>query len=587
MLIPELLRGQLGRMFTESANNRNISVVVLDKKASPAKQISVHPGIDGSFTDAQAIRQLASKCDILTVEIEHVDTKVLEELENESSNRGEKIEIQPNWETIRTIQDKYLQKERLVNAQVRVVESRLITKVFQGELQRVSDSNEIGLPFMLKARKGAYDGRGNYPVRSPKDFEPAMKALQGRELYAEKWADFVMELAVMVVKTSDEADPLVWESSTKSFPTVETVHQDSICKLVYAPARGLSDNLNKQAQKLARQAVASFKGKGVFGVEMFLLKDDSILVNEIAPRPHNSGHYTIEACRLSQYDAHLLAILDRPIPDKSLQLLHPAIMLNILGGADPNSYLGLANAADAAGAKVHLYGKENATKGRKMGHLTLVGGSMPELEEEMRHLIRIADGLHDEQPQEQPSLEKTPATATTSAPQTQPKPVVSITTGSISDQPHLQDCYNILNQLSIPFEKRITSAHRTPSSMAHYGSTASSRGIKVIIAAAGGAAHLPGMVAAFSGTVPVVGLPIKPTIGHGWDSLVSCTSMPRGCPVLTVGINNATNAALGAARILAGWDEGLRRRLEEYVRRAEAESLENDRRLQEGHGRAT
>ena len=284
-----------------------------------------------------------------------------------------------------------------------------------------------------------------------------MEALQGRELYAEKWADFAMEIAVMVVKTKNEADPLVWESSTKSFPTVETIHQDSICKLVYAPARGLSDRLNAQAQKLARRAVASFKGKGVFGVEMFLLKDDSILVNEIAPRPHNSGHYTIEACRLSQYDAHLLAILDRPIPTKSLQLLNPAVMLNILGGADPHSFLNLANAADAAGAKVHLYGKGNATKGRKMGHLTLVGESMPELEQEMRHLIRIADGLHDELTRDLPLLEK--ASATT-APPSRPDPVVSITTGSISDQPHLKDCYDILTTLSIPFEKRIRQHHR-------------------------------------------------------------------------------------------------------------------------------
>ena len=572
--------GQLGRMFVEAANNRNISVAVLDKKASPAKQINSYNGVDGSFTNSQAIRELARKCDILTVEIEHVDTDVLEELEIESLARGKSIEIQPSWQTIRIIQDKFLQKQRLIDAQVDVAESRPFTTVSREELKKVS--NEIGFPFMLKARKGAYDGRGNHPVRSTEDFEPAMKNLQGRELYAEKWADFAMELAVMVVKTENEADSLVWASSTKSFPTVETVHQDSICKLVYAPARGLSDKLNAQAQKLARRAVASFKGKGVFGVEMFLLKDDSILVNEIAPRPHNSGHYTTEACRLSQYDAHLLAILDRPIPAKSLQLLNPAIMLNILGGADPNSYLNLANAADAAGAKVHLYGKGNATKGRKMGHLTLVGDSMPELEEEMRHLITGADRLHDEQPREQPLLEKPPATTTT-APQTQPEPVVSITTGSKSDQPHLKDCYNILNQLSIPFEKRVTSAHRTPSTMATYGSTAPSRSIKVIIAAAGGAAHLPGMVAAFSKTVPVIGLPIKPTIGDGWDSLVSCTSMPRGCPVLTVGVNNATNAALGAARILAGWDEGVRGRLEEYVNRAEAESLENDRRLQEEH----
>lgn len=572
--------GQLGRMFVEAANNRNISVVVLDKRASPAKQISAHPGVDGSFVNAQAIRQLASRCDILTVEIEHVDTHVLEELARETEINGKKIDIQPSWETIRMIQDKYLQKQRLIDAHIDVAKSK---EIFEDTVESLpSAAGELGLPFMLKARTGAYDGRGNQPVRSPNDFKSALSVLKGRPLYAEQWANFTMELAVMVVKTKDAADSLAWESSTKAYPTVETVHQDSICKLVYAPARGLSEKMNAQAQNLARRAVASFKGKGVFGVEMFLLKDDTILVNEIAPRPHNSGHYTIEACRLSQYDAHLLAILDRPIPAKSLQLLKPAIMLNILGGADPNSYLKLANAADAAGAKVHLYGKGNATKGRKMGHLTLVGDSMPELEEEMRHLIRSADSLHDEQPREQPLLDEDLPSSTT-APKMKPKPLVSITTGSISDQEKLQDCYRILNQLSIPFEKRITSAHRTPSTMATYGSTAPSSSIKVIIAAAGGAAHLPGMVAAFSKTVPVIGLPIKPTIGDGWDSLVSCTNMPRGCPVLTVGVNNATNAALGAARILAGWDEGFRGRLEDYVNTAEAESLENDRRLQEEH----
>ena len=568
-------------MFVEAANNRNISVAVLDKKGSPAKQINPNHGVDGSFTNTQAIRDLASKCDILTVEIEHVDTFALEQLENESLAQDKKIEIHPSWETIRTIQDKYLQKQWLIDGEVAVAESIAIDIISGKELQMVSD--RFGFPFMLKARKGAYDGRGNYPVRSPKDFEPAMKALPGRDLYAEKWANFTKELAVMVVKTKSEANVLAWESSTKSFPTVETVHQDSICKLVYAPARELSSKVNAQAQELARRAVASFKGKGVFGVEMFLLNDDSLLVNEIAPRPHNSGHYTIEACRLSQYDAHLLALLDRPIHAKSLQLLNPAIMLNILGAIDPNSYLNLANAADAAGAKVHLYGKGDATKGRKMGHLTLVGDSMPELEAEMRHLIRIANSIHDAPPRQYSLLAKPPVTII-SAVQSQANPIISITTGSISDQVHLKDCYDILTLLSISFEKRITSAHRTPSLMAQYASTAASRGIKVIIAAAGGAAHLPGMVAAFAETVAVIGLPIKPSIGDGMDSLVSCTSMPRSCPVLTVGVNNATNAALGAARIVAGWDEGVRGRLKEYVERVKAESLANDGRIQEEQG---
>ena len=142
--------GQLGRMFVEAANNRNISVAVLDKKASPAKQITSCNGVDGSFTNAQAIRELASRCDILTVEIEHVDTYVLEELEKQSLAQGKRVEIQPNWETIRIIQDKYLQKRRLIDAKVDVAESLPITTVSKEDLQKLSD--QIGLPFMLKGK---------------------------------------------------------------------------------------------------------------------------------------------------------------------------------------------------------------------------------------------------------------------------------------------------------------------------------------------------------------------------------------------------------------------------------------------------
>lgn len=304
---------------------------------------------------------------------------------------------------------------------------------------------------------------------------------------------------------------------------------------------------------------------------MFLLEKNVILVNEIAPRPHNSGHYTIEACRLSQYDAHLFAILDRPIPAKGLQLLKPTIMLNILGGLDPKSYLRLANAADVVGAKVHLYGKGKATKGRKMGHLTVLGDTMEEAEQDIRPLVTIADKIRAE--------------STSRVSLTIPKPLVGVVAGSQSDQDVLQACYKILSDFGIPFEKRITSAHRTPDEMREYGTSASHRGIKVIVAAAGGAAHLPGMVAAYAKTVIVIGVPIKPTIGDGTDSLLSMTNMPRGVPVLTVGVNNSTNAALGAARILAAEDEGIRAKLENYSAWAASMSLGNDRTLREEDGR--
>ena len=157
---------------------------------------------------------------------------------------------------------------------------------------------------MLKSRTEAYDGRGNYPVRSSSDIDAALKALAGRPLYAEKWADFKVELAVMVVKTAQK-DSGEWESSTKAFPVVETVHENSICKLVYAPARNVDHAIVKDAQRMARAAVGNLSGKGVFGVELFLIKDGktkwirqsvrelifylgSLMVNEIAPRPHNS-----------------------------------------------------------------------------------------------------------------------------------------------------------------------------------------------------------------------------------------------------------------------------------------------------------
>ena len=148
-----------------------------------------------------------------------------------------------------------------------------------------------------------------------------------------EWCDFKMELAVMVVKTKDQV---------LSFPTVETIHEDNICKLTYAPARGVSSEVNKKAQELAKTAVACFWGKGVFGVEMFLTKEGDLLINEIAPRPHNSGHYTIEACPVSQYEAHLRAILDLPLSQKALRLREPSIMLNILGGEAPDSHLKIA-----------------------------------------------------------------------------------------------------------------------------------------------------------------------------------------------------------------------------------------------------
>lgn len=541
--------GQLGSMFMEAANRLRIRVNILDAAGSSAKQISNHDGhINGSFKDPEAIKKLAAKCDVITVEIEHVDTNILETISTD---------VQPSWKTIRTIQDKYAQKEHLQRNGIATAQSVPLSNPSKEELQKVS--KELGLPFMLKSRREAYDGRGNYPVTSEAGFDGALKALGGsKELYAEKWANFKAELAVMVVKTKDKV---------LSFPTVETVHENSICKLVYAPARNVSAAINQQAQDLAKRAVASFWGKGVFGVETFLLEDDTLLINEIAPRPHNSGHYTIEACPISQYDAHLRAILDLPIPEESLQMREPAIMLNILGGEAPDSHIQFASQALAnPRTSVHLYGKGQARKGRKMGHVTVTASSMHEAERLIQPLIDYAD--------------KGTSSSATPTKARQEQPLVAIVMGSDSDLPILRPGLAIFDQLHIPYTTRITSAHRTPSWMASYVASAASTGIRVIIAAAGGAAHLPGMAAAYT-PLPVIGVPVKPSIGDGMDSLLSISNMPKGVPVAAVGVNNSVNAALLAARILGSADLVVRSRVEGHMRDSEKEVREKDRRLVE------
>lgn len=267
--------GQLGQMLCEAANPLGIKVMILDAENSPAKQVNAkNSHIDGSFVDAEKIRELARHCDILTVEIEHVDTHILEEISEKGVELvvdGEKItkrvEVQPNWRTIRVIQDKFAQKEHLMKNGVKVAESMAVADTHRA---LEATGREYGYPFMLKARKDAYDGRGNYPIRQADDISDALDVLKGRELYAEKWANFKMELAVMVVKTEDGLNN---PKSTIAYPAVETIHEDSICKLVYSPARGVSENVRAAAQALARDAVSCLWGKGVFGVELFVMED--------------------------------------------------------------------------------------------------------------------------------------------------------------------------------------------------------------------------------------------------------------------------------------------------------------------------
>ena len=532
--------GQLGRMLIEAASRLNIKVLALDPSANaPAKQISSAAHLDGSFSDAAKIHELAGQVDVLTVEIEHVDAGALADLKSEGRS-GKGVQVHPSPAVILTIQDKYQQKLHLVQKKLPVadflpVEGRSDSDALEKSILQAIDS--FGLPLMLKSRTQAYDGKGNYLLRTQDDIRNAISALGNgsRPLYAERFASFECEIAVMVVKGAN--------GEVKSYDPVETVHKDSICHLVKAPLRRGRRGTTERARKFAEEAISAFgEGAiGIFGVEMFLLPDGvsillymanqadfspagTLLINEIAPRPHNSGHHTIEACHTSQFENHLRAILGLPLGSTALKVPATA-MLNLLGASDKTEEVQAVVDASLSipGATTHLYGKEGCRPGRKMGHITLVGDSDAEVEQNLRPLLEALPQFKHYYPTPLPPLEQV------AGGYSHPNPLISIIMGSTSDLPVMKAASAILSLpiFSIPHELTIVSAHRTPDRMVEFAKDAAERGVRTIIAGAGGAAHLPGMVAALT-CLPVIGVPVKGSTLDGVDSLHSIVQMPVG-----------------------------------------------------------
>jgi phosphoribosylaminoimidazole carboxylase len=254
-----------------------------------------------------------------------------------------------------------------------------------------------------------------------------------------------------------------------------------------------------------------------------------ILVNEIAPRPHNSGHYTIEACETSQYENHLRAILALPIGSTALKV-PSAAMLNLLGASNDKSELtNFAKRALAVpGASVHLYGKADCRKGRKMGHVTVTANSDAEISVRLRELLRYLPGYDDDRDSEFEIDDDVPAEPSTGG-FSHEQPLVGVIMGSDSDLPVMLPAARILERFHVPYELTIVSAHRTPDRLVEYARSAAPRGLRVIVAGAGGAAHLPGMVASMT-ALPVIGVPVKGSSLDGVDSLHSIVQMPVSWP---------------------------------------------------------
>ncbi|CAD6974674.1 unnamed protein product, partial [Tilletia controversa] len=596
--------GQLGRMFVEAAARLNVRVILLDSGTNtPAKQINVlqpsstsaptheddsHLGhIDGPFSHTASIQQLARRAHILTIEIEHVNTAALQQV----LDHNLVLDVQPRPATIALIQDKYAQKCHLQKHKLPLGQFVPIgpapeddptvsaSDIAAAQLTHAKTAaQQFGYPLMLKSRRHAYDGKGNAVVRSPEHLEPTVRSLgkEGKQgLYAEKWVPFQLEVAVMVVRSVN--------GEVRAYPAVETVHRDNICHTVTAPLRprftptkihqptssassssiamtasGFPDpSLAQRAETIAKQAVATFPGAGVFGVELFLSSHGELLINEIAPRPHNSGHYTIEACETSQYENHLRAILGWPLGSTALKV--PAAgMINILGLSDldvdgealARTYAMSVKSLSVPGATVHLYGKQGCRVGRKMGHVTVVGPTDAIVAERLR-LIDDALERARSSAQKGPSskldsdltldgaikeaadVNTTPSSSSTEkkkkasspADWSHPHPLIGIVMGSDSDLRTMLPAAHILTAFNIPYELTIVSAHRTVDRLIAYARTARARGLRCIVAGAGGAAHLPGMLAAQT-VLPVVGVPIKGSALDGVDSMHSILQMP-------------------------------------------------------------
>ncbi len=364
--------GQLGMMLTEAAQNLDdiSKIIVLDPTENcPAAKVGAQQ-IIADFKDEDAIKKLSELSDIITYEIESGNSDVLKKLE-------ENTEINPSPDTLRIIQDKLLQKQFLQKNGIAVAEFEKIEN--KEELNQMID--KMGLPLLLKTRRDAYDGRGNYKINSKSEIDDALDLFSGKTLMVDKFVKFEKEVSVIAARNT--------KGEISTYPVVENIHENNILRTTIAPGR-VSEIVRKEAEKIAEKTMEVLHGAGVFGIEMFVTSDDEILINEIAPRVHNSGHHTLQSCNTSQFEQHLRAILGMDLGDSSIKT--PTIMYNILG---PKTFQGEYNVLFKKQDNIHLkmYGKLESKPQRKIGHVNVVDVENRGMEELLKQVEDLKKNL--------------------------------------------------------------------------------------------------------------------------------------------------------------------------------------------------
>ncbi|SEC53004.1 5-(carboxyamino)imidazole ribonucleotide synthase [Paenibacillus sp. GP183] len=350
--------GQLGRMLTLAGRNMGYRFATLDPtEDSPCGQVA-DTQIVANYDDVEAARKLADRSDVITYEFENVNAKVTELLMKEAY-------VPQGSQLLYTTQHRFREKKAIEASGVPVAPYEEIKSVDQLREAVL----RFGAPCVLKTATGGYDGKGQWVIRSLDEVQEAFETLSRAhtELVLEQFIHFDKELSVIAARSP--------RGEVKAFPVAENIHVDNILHLSIIPAR-IPQAVQKEAEKLAIRIASSLGVIGLIAVEMFLTKDGQLFVNELAPRPHNSGHYTMEACRSSQFEQHIRAICNLPLG--STELMSPVVMVNVLGEhVEPlielmDQGLFAEDGESPVSPKLHLYGKHEAKEKRKMGHINLL-----------------------------------------------------------------------------------------------------------------------------------------------------------------------------------------------------------------------
>ncbi|WUH93238.1 5-(carboxyamino)imidazole ribonucleotide synthase [Streptomyces sp. NBC_00433] len=368
--------GQLARMTHEAGIPLGIRFRILsDTAQDSAAQVAADVTV-GDYRDLDTLRAFAQGCDVITFDHEHVPAEHLRALEAEG------VVVRPGSEALLHAHDKGVMRARLAELGVPCPRNRIVAD--PADVSRFA-AETAGYPLVLKTVRGGYDGKGVWFVRAEADAADAFRA--GVPVLAEEKVDFVRELAANVVRSP--------HGQAVAYPVVESVQVNGVCDTVIAPAPGLSDALSARAQRLALTVARELGVVGHLAVELFETADGRILVNELAMRPHNSGHWTMDGAATSQFANHLRAVLDLPLGDPRPRARW-TVMANVLGGDYPDMYAGYLHCmARDPGLKIHMYGKD-VKPGRKVGHVNTYGDDLDDVRERARHAADYLRGTIDE-----------------------------------------------------------------------------------------------------------------------------------------------------------------------------------------------